>query len=174
MKGNYYMKKLLKINYILYFFNAFIISNANAGFEVIFSAKECTQVIYHGNYGRSRRGYVTFPIFDWRSKTFEFKSIDMNFKIFLEDTGNWALNAYLGSPDTSDDEGPYIKLNKTQIQLHGMHPKIYLYSNHDGIYIQDQDSRVFELMSWGHDAEIVDKIEYQNIKIDAYDYINNN
>ena len=27
----------------------------------------------------------------------------MNFKIFLEDTGNWALNAYLGSPDLNQD-----------------------------------------------------------------------
>ncbi len=166
--------KIYSIMKIIIMLNlCFIITNAKAAFEVIFYARDCTQVKYHGfnaRYNKIYRGYVTTPIFDGRSNTFEFKSMDMNFKIFLEDTGNWALNAYLGSPDLNQDAGPYIKLNKSQIQLHGMYPKILMYSNHNGIYIIDQDNNLFELMNWGHDATIGKKIFYQNTNIDSYDF----
>ncbi|WP_397600445.1 hypothetical protein [Silvanigrella sp.] len=162
---------ILKVIIIL---NSYLIMNsANAAFEIIFYARDCTQVKYNGfnvKYNKIYKGYVTSPIFDGRSNTFEFKSMDMNFKIFLEDTGNWALNAYLGSPDLNEDEGPYIKLNKTQIQVHGMYPKILMYSNHDGIYILDQDNNIFELMNWGHNALTGNKISHHNLKIDSYDF----
>ncbi len=166
--------KIYSIIKIILVLNSYLIMNrSNAAFEVIYYAKDCTQVKYHGfntRYNKIYKGYVTSPIFDGRSATFEFKSFDMNFKIFLEDTGNWALNAYLGSPDLNQDAGPYIKLNKFQIQVHGMYPKILLYSNHNGIYIVDQDNNIFELMNWGHDAIIGNKISQQNINIDSYDF----
>ena len=150
------MKLYLILKIIIILNSCLIMMSVNAAFEVIYYA----------------RGYVTSPIFDGRSNTFEFKSMDMNFKIFLEDTGNWALNAYLGSPDLNQDEWPYIKLNKTQIQVHGMYPKILMYSNHDGIYILDQDNNTFELMNWGHNALTGNKISYQDTNIDSYDYAN--
>ncbi|KAB8040886.1 hypothetical protein GCL60_02860 [Silvanigrella paludirubra] len=169
------MKLYLILKIIIILNSCLIMMSVNAAFEVIYYARDCTQVKYHGfntRYNKIYKGYVTSPIFDGRSNTFEFKSMDMNFKIFLEDTGNWALNAYLGSPDLNQDEWPYIKLNKTQIQVHGMYPKILMYSNHDGIYILDQDNNTFELMNWGHNALTGKKISYQDTNIDSYDYAN--
>jgi hypothetical protein len=69
------------------------------------------------------------------------------FKFYLTDTGNWSLNSYFG--DQNKDSNSFLQIpTPPQIQLHGMAPKIYAYSNATGVYIRDQDDKVFELVTW--------------------------
>ena len=69
------------------------------------------------------------------------------FKFYLTDSGNWSLNAFYG--DRFNDLNSYLKVPLIgQIQLHGMSPIVYLYSNANGVYLKDQDNKVFELITW--------------------------
>ncbi|WP_158999693.1 hypothetical protein [Pigmentibacter ruber] len=68
-------------------------------------------------------------------------------KFYLTDSGNWSLDAYYG--DRFKDLNSYLKLSIVgQIQMHGMFPVVYLYSNSNGVYLKDQDNKVFELFTW--------------------------
>ncbi|WGL60073.1 hypothetical protein QEJ31_00455 [Pigmentibacter sp. JX0631] len=69
------------------------------------------------------------------------------FKFYLADSGNWSLNAFYG--DRFTDLNSFLKIPLIgQIQLHGMFPVVYLYSNANGVYLKDQDNKVFELITW--------------------------
>lgn len=69
------------------------------------------------------------------------------FKFYLADSGNWSLIPYFG--DHFKDLNSYFMIPTIgQIQLHGMFPMIYLYSNAAGVYIKDQDDKIIELATW--------------------------
>ncbi len=70
------------------------------------------------------------------------------FKFYLSDSGNWSLDAHFG--DYTEDFNTELKISrKGQIQLHGLFPEVFLYSNSSGVFIKDQDDKIIELATWG-------------------------
>ncbi|KAB8041088.1 hypothetical protein GCL60_03885 [Silvanigrella paludirubra] len=152
MKIKLYLKIFLTVIPVIY-------SNISfADYSVSVNTQDNTQIMipyYNYPYSCPNSNGVHSPVCNYtymsgsNSDTFSFydPSGKKRFKFFLTDTGNWALNSYFG--DQKNVSNSFIQIpTPPQIQLHGINPVVYIYSNATGVYIRDQDDKVFELVTW--------------------------